>query len=314
MKICLPFMVCIICSNLYAQKAEQYYDYQWKPCSPAQARFLSLTNNTDSGWLRQDYFLATRKLQMKGLYEDSATHIANGQFYFYYPNGVPESIGRNVHNKREGLWLKFYHTGIMEDSTVYENGSPAGTSIGWHQNGYQSDSIVYNKDGSSVEVNWFDTGMPASSGRKKYGKNYGPWNYFNKDGKLSALEVYDEGNLISRHYYNEEGVQESDTTSKNREAMFTGGQEGWKKFIMKHIYFPDQYKLVNTTAITVVVTAIIAEDGTVTEPWVEVPFNKAFDDIAVAIFKKSPKWIPAVRYNRTVKQGVRQPITFSQGE
>ena len=151
-------------------------------------------------------------------------------------------------------------------------------------------------------------------GIKMFGKNNGPWQFFNKNGKLSATEVFDNGRPISRNYFNDDGQEEPDTAGKNRDARFRSGQQGWKKFILKHIYFPDQYKLVNTNSVTVVVTATIDEDGNVTDPWTEVPFNKAFDNIAIEIFKKSPKWMPAVRYNRTLKQTVRQPVTFSQPE
>lgn len=314
MKMFLIFIALISVNCIHAQQKEKYYNYQWKLCPPAEARFVSLVNKTDSGWLRQDYFLATKKLQMTGLYEDSATNIANGIFYFYYPNGMTESAGRNVHNKKEGLWLRFYRNGFLQDSTVYKNGTPEGTSLAWYQNGYPLDSIVYNKDGSSVEVNWFDNGQPSGAGRRISGKTNGIWQFFHKNGNLSATEVFDNGRLISRRYFNDDGREEADTSSKNRDASFPGGQQGWKKFILKHIYFPDQYKLVNTDAVTVVVTATIDEDGNVTDPWVEVPFNKAFDDIAVEIFRKSPKWIPAIRYNRAVQQRVGQPITFSQTE
>jgi antitoxin component YwqK of YwqJK toxin-antitoxin module len=313
MKMFLLAIVLLLAETTPAQFSQKYYDYRWKPCSASEARFVSLVAKTDSGWLREDYFLANNQLQMKGLFEDSALRIANGFFYYYYANGMTEMYGRNVHNKKEGLWLHFYHDGIMQDSTVYENGLPAGTSIGWHLNGYQSDSIVYSASGS-VEVNWFDNGLPASAGHKKLGKAHGTWQFFSKSGKLSAVEVFDTGRLVARKYYRDDGTGETDTTSKNREATFPGGADGWKRFILKHIYFPDQYKLVNATAVTVVVAATIDEDGNVTDPWVEVPFNKDFDKIAVEIFKKSPRWNPAIRYNRPVQQGVRQPITFAQEE
>ena len=63
-----------------------------------------------------------------------------------------------------------------------------------------------------------------------------------------------------------------------------------------------------------VVTGTKDEDGNVLDPFVEIPFDKNFDNIAITIFKKSPKWLPAIRYNRPVVQTVRQPITFSQSE
>jgi len=69
---------------------------------------------------------------------------------------------------------------------------------------------------------------------------------------------------------------------------------------------------VNTDEVTVVVTATIDEDGNVLDPFVEVPFNKNFDKIAITIFKKSPRWLPAISHNRSLMQIVKQPITFRQ--
>src|SRR5690242_10645142 len=117
-KTCL-FFIFVFIIKVDAQKVRTFYDYQWKACDASQARFVSDVVKTDSGWLRDDYFISTQKLQMQGLYEDSATKIANGYFYYYYANGIPESFGRNVHNKKQGLWLRYYNNGYIRDSTVY---------------------------------------------------------------------------------------------------------------------------------------------------------------------------------------------------
>jgi len=89
----LSVLLLILTSCLTAQKIEKFFDYKWKPCEVNMARFYAVIVNTDSGWLRNDYFLANRKLQMKGLYRDSACKISNGYFYFFYANGVLESTG-----------------------------------------------------------------------------------------------------------------------------------------------------------------------------------------------------------------------------
>ena len=313
MKTILLLLTSLIYVNTFAQKTEAYYDYNWKACAPENARFYSEVIKTDSGWLRRDYFLGTRSLQMSGLFEDSANKIANGYFRFYYANGIPESNGRNVHNKKEGLWMRYHQNGLMEDSTIYEDGNPSGTSLGWYSTGYLSDSVVNHNDGSAVEVTWHTNGTPSSAGRLKNGKLNGPWVFFHYNGKMAAREVYNIDQLVSRQYYNDEGVLE-DTTTKDRDAVFPGGKAGWTKFIYKHIFFPPQYQFVNGNQVTVVVTATINEEGNVVDPFVEVPFNKDFDNIAITIFKKSPMWLPAIRHNRTVVQTVRQPITFQQTE
>jgi hypothetical protein len=313
MKSVLLLITILIAGNGHAQKIQAFYDYLWKPSAPEQARFLSEIQKTDSGWLRHDYFLATKTLQMSGLFEDSANKIANGYFRYFYANGIPETYGQNVHNKKEGLWIRYHHTGFMEDSTVYVNGTPSGTSLGWYSNGYMADSITYSPDGSAVEVNWRTDGILSSAGRLMYGQLNGPWTFFHSNGQLAARVLYNMGHVQKEAYFDTSGAPEN-TAIQDRPPTFPGGQEGWKKFVLKHIYFPSQYKLVNADQVTVVITATIDENGNVLDPFVEVPFNQAFDHIALTIFKKSPKWLPAIRHNQPVIQKIRQPITFSQNE
>jgi antitoxin component YwqK of YwqJK toxin-antitoxin module len=312
MKKLLFLLLLFITNIVWAQNSETYYDHQWKVCEPNQARYVSLVKQTDSGWRRLDYFAGNKRLQMSGLYKDNATKIANGWFVYYYANGVIEARGAMQDNKRQGLWLSYHLNGMMSDSTVYENGEPVGTSIGWHSNGFIEDSIVYTNN-SAVKVFWFDDGTPAAAGRTTNGWEEGVWQYFHKNGLLAAKERYDVGKLVSRHYFDINGVEESDTTSKDRDAEFKGGKKGWDKFFYKRVYFPPNYKFSEGDAVTVYVTAVIDEEGNVTEPFVELPFHPAFDEIALSIFKQSPQWIPAIRHNRTVKQRVRQGITFRQG-
>ena len=311
------FFYCIalfICVNTTAQQKQLYYDWQWKPSTLSNARFAAVTKKTDSGWLRSDYFLGNNKMQMTGLYVDSATQIRNGWFHFFYANGILESTGRYDHNKREGLWLRYHPNGMISDSAVYLHDEITGTYFGWHTNGFMSDSVVYRPDAPATAVYWFDNGNPSAAGRLQSGKPMGTWVYYHKNGNKAAKELYEADKLVNRIYYNENGEEEKDTSNKNRDASFPGGAAGWKKFMLKKMYFPDQYQLVNTEAVTVVVNAVIDEEGNVTEPFVSIPFNTAFDKIALIIFKKSPRWIPAIRNNRKVKMGIRQPITFAQAK
>jgi antitoxin component YwqK of YwqJK toxin-antitoxin module len=174
---------------------------------------------TDSGWLRNDYYLGTRTLQISGLYEDSTNKIANGYFRFFYPNGIPESFGKNVHNKKEGLWMRYHQNALMQDSTVYINGMPVGTSLGWHANGFLADSIVYGNDGMAVEVRWNTNGNPSCAGRLKNDTLTGPWVYFHKNGQVAAMENYDMGVLKSVQYY-DSSAQKTEKPIADRKAMF----------------------------------------------------------------------------------------------
>jgi hypothetical protein len=60
----LSYIACLVfCTQAAAQRTELYSDYNWKPCEPLEARFYSTIQKTDSGWLRNDYFISELKPQ-----------------------------------------------------------------------------------------------------------------------------------------------------------------------------------------------------------------------------------------------------------
>ncbi len=296
-----------------AQKTEQYFNYLWKPCYPTFARFYSLTEKTDSGWGRRDYFIHEKALQMVGLYEDSSCQIPNGSFYFFNAAGKLQSAGINRHGKKEGLWLSYHNNGMMSDSIFYADGNPSGTSFAWYENGYLHDSSVYNADGSGVEVSWFDNGNESQAGRFSAGRKMnGKWQFFHANGQVSSLETYQDGALLNKQYFNEDGSTLADTTNKDKLAEFKGGMSGWQHYLEKHLYFPDQYRFTNGDSAIVVVTGTIDETGKMTNVYVSTPFYPAFDKIALSIVSKSPLWSPAIRHNRKVKFTFSQAVSFVQ--
>lgn len=200
---------------------------------------------------------------------------------------------------------------MMKDSTVYASGNPK-SIIAWYNNGYMADSSIFDKDGSGIQTAWFDNGAPSHSGRFFRQKKEGKWQYFHKNGKPAATEEYKQDKLLSRVYYDEAGVQLTDTASKDGPAEFKGGSKKWRSFLIENLVFPPGVKITNTEKITVVISATIDEEGKVTDAFVSVPVHAAFDNEALRVLKKSPKWIPATDHNRHIKYYIRQPITFGQ--
>ncbi len=303
---CLPLI-------LSAQHYEHYYDFRWQPCESVEARFYSELNKKDSLWERKDYFIHERSLQMQGSYTDTSCKVPEGRFEYYYANKHLQSVGSYKNGKKDGLWLDFYPNDMMKDSIVYINGNKSGTTMAWHSDGYVMDSAIWNADGSGVEVSWFDNGNPADAGRFSAGYALnGKWQYFHKNGKLSASELYKNGTLTDKQYFDENGGVVLDTTNRDKAAEFPGGNKAWQKYLVKNVYFPTQYKFENADKAVVVVTATIDEDGNVTQVEVSTPLYPAFDDIALKAVKNSPKWQPAVQHNRKVKYMFQQAIYFSQ--
>ncbi|MGC4035988.1 MAG: hypothetical protein QM764_08495 [Chitinophagaceae bacterium] len=305
----IPLLISLIASS---QKTEKFYDYNWKECDSHSACYYSLIEKKDSGWLRSDYFVNAKKLQMQGLYKDEECKIQNGTFYYFHVNGVLSQSGRYVDTKKEGLWISQYRNGMSKDSTWYKNGKPFGISMHWHPNGYTSDSVNIGEDGRAVWVSWFDNGVLSSAGYRMNDKQTGKWKYYHGNGNISAIEVYNDGVLKSREYYDESGNLLSDTTNKDRQASFPGGEKAWGKFLLSQVFFPSQYKFTDDGSATVIISMIVDEQGNLINPELEIPLQSSFDNLALRGLKKSPKWLPAIDHNRKVKFGVRQPFTFTQ--
>ena len=303
----------LVCLPAIAQKSEKFYDYRWNECQPNMARFYSLMVETDSGYIRNDYFIHEKSIQMSGKFEDSQCKVKNGYFHFFHPNGVIESMGKYVHGEKDGLWLSYHENGMMQDSTQYDHGSVIGTSLSWYANGYLQDSTYLNDDGSGLRIGWFDNGSPSLAGILASGeKPHGKWTFYHKNGQISAFETYSNGRLIDKKYFNEQGVEETDTTSKDRDAEFPGGNKAWQHYIRKKLYFPPNYNIVNSDSAIVVVDFVISEEGDVEHVYVSTPFFPAFDKIAQNAILNSPKWVPAIRHNRKIKAYRKQSVTFSQ--
>lgn len=298
-----------------AQKPEsQFFDMDWKPCEAGKARYVSVVKKTDSGWQRNDYYLSTNSLQMAGLYADSACTISHGWFRYYYPDGNLSSYGQYQDKKKQGRWLSFHNNGLLKDSSYYTNDKKTGISLSWHNNGFMADSMFRQEDGYSVSVGWFDNGNPSYAGRYKDKMKEGSWLFYHKNGQLAAKETYVHDRITDSAYYDESGELLAKKMYEAGDAMYKGGAQGWRKYLENKLMFPPGYKLVNTEQMTVVVAAIIDEDGNVTDAWVDIPFKPPFDYEALRAFKKSPRWKPCTEHNRRVVQFVRQPITFTQVE
>jgi len=313
MRYIILLLLVTIFSKVNSQTVEKFFDYRWKSCEANEARFYCTITKTDSGYNRRDYFIVEKSLQMIGKYTDLHCKVPNGHFKYFHSNGFLESEGVYINGKKNGIWLSFHNNGMISDSTMYDHGNISGTSLSWHPNGYISDSTIYNEDGSGIQVTWFENGAPSTAGLYSAGrKQSGKWKYFHSNGAISSIEIYDNGTLTDKTYYDETGKMETDTSSKDRDAIFPGGNSAWLDYLFKNAYFPDQYKIANADKAVVVVSFAVNENGKVVDVFVSTPFYPEFDTIAKNAVLRSPKWKPAIKHNRKVKFWMRQPVTFSQ--
>ncbi|MEJ0104152.1 MAG: energy transducer TonB [Bacteroidota bacterium] len=314
MKISSLFFIFLVNYGVKAQKTEAFYDYSWQPCSSENASYFSTIEKTDSGWLRNDYYITTKRLQMRALYEDADCKVRNGNCVYYHANGFPSIAGRYIHGKQEGICTSYHSNGMISDSAQFHNGQVVDKRFRWHRNGYISDSISRADDSLYVEVGWFDDGRVAYAGHLVNDKQEGKWKYYHHNGQVSSVEMYSRGDLVSAGYFDESGNSQADTSAVNHEATVKGGEQAWKKYLEKKLYWPAGLKFTTPASVTIGVDFVIDENGNVVDAEVSMPFHEQFDKIALSIIKSSPAWIPAMAHNRKIKAYRRQPVTFVQPE
>ena len=88
MKYKLIFIFLVTSLYTQSQTVEKYFDFLWKPCNASDARFYSTITKTDSGYIRKDYFIREKSLQMLGKYNDADCKIPNGHFRYFHSNRI----------------------------------------------------------------------------------------------------------------------------------------------------------------------------------------------------------------------------------
>lgn len=310
MKVASVLVLVFGISFSHAQKKEMFYDFFWKSSKPEDARYYSTLEKTDSGWLRNDYYVHSQNLQMRALYADEDCKVNRGDYFYFHANGVPSSTGRMINGKQEGVCMRYHSNGMVLDSAYYRNGQVADKRFRWYRNGNLSDSISRVNDSMHVQAGWFETGSPAYGGYLVHGAPDRKWRYYHHNGQLSAEIVYVRGEQKSAMYFDENGNALADTSDVNREAAYKSGDAGWRKYLSKNLRWPGGLQFNTPASVTVGVTFAIDDDGKVIDAEVTTPFHKAFDEIALKIIRGSAAWNPAIVNNRKVKAYRVQPVTF----
>jgi len=312
----LLILVLFVYQNTSAQKIEAFYDYKWAKCSIEDARFFTIIEKKGSIWHRQDYYLATNKLQMVGSYLDMDCKKPNGSFTYYHPNGQLSTKGNYSNGEKVGEWHSYHQNGMMEDSGFYKNGKIEGIFLSWYHTGDIKDSTQIDAAGNRVSVGWFINGSVSFAGKiNNYTSKVGKWQYYHNNGQKSAEIVYGNNNeVVSKVYFSENGALVVDTLGKSKSAECVGGIKAWVKFIEKNLVFPPNHIITNANTIAVVVDFWIDENGNVVNPTIKVPFHEVFNAAALKIFEKAPKWRPCIHENRRVPQLMSQPLIFTQTE
>jgi hypothetical protein len=180
---------------------------------------------------------------------------------------------------------KIFGKSLYRDTSFQK---PLGTLVRFYPTGVTKDSVIYF--GNSVIKSFY---------------------HYYENGKFHAEY---SGDSTGKQFFSR-GVDEYGNNIDNfifeREAEFPGGASAWINLMSKKVNskVPIKKGAPNGTY-PVIVRFIVHKDGTVSDVRAETSFGYGMEEEAIRVMEKSPKWIPAVHYNKPVDAYRRQPLTF----
>ncbi len=196
------------------------------------------------------------------------------------------------------------------------------TNGGWHrQDFWVSNNIMqmdgwYEDEATKTEhgslIFYTETGIARDSNNYVHGKHVSKYVFY-PNHTLKCFGIFGENwQVVQQAGYDESG-KEIPGYIFQQEARYPGGLEAWQQFLVKGLN-SKQPKAFKDGRISgkVTITFLVDKAGNVVEATVETSSGHAeLDQHALAIIQKSPKWIPAIQYNKPVVYRQRQSLTYS---
>jgi len=261
-------------------------------------------------WKVLMYDQAAFFLAKSGWYKDPAFKIKDGLFEEFYQNGKIASTSAYVNNKKEGAFRSFYEDGKPNEITVYLNDVPVDSAWEYHVDGSIKFRGFFDKTGNGSASEYYKGGKEKLSGKIMAGKRDGTWMVYDEAG-LKVMEVNFMADSVAKTTcFSADGktIAKGDCVFE-QPAAFPGGEANWTKFLQKNLRYPNDAFKKEIQGI-VRVQFIVDKDGSVKELSILTTPDKSLSNEVLRLMKQSPKWLPAIQYNKPVIYRHIQAITF----
>ncbi len=280
-------LVCAI--NIYSQLINDtvYFDSSWEQINPENAKYYRIISNDTTGKIQfsvRDYYISG-SIQMTGNFKSINPDYRLGIFYYYYENGKTKVVCNYLNNKLDGDYFEFYNNGQLKSSKNYRNGLLEGVQKSWSIEGIVTKKVEY-----------------------KNGEKNGKFSTYYKNGQLIRRDVYKNNELIKGKCFTHEG---RDTSYFRYFIMpkFKGGLEGFKKYILNNIIYPE-IAVKNNEEGQVLIKFTIDKAGNLVKPKIVKKDKEYFNEEAIRVINTSPKWIPGKRDGKLVDVSITIPLKF----
>lgn len=258
----------------------------------------------------------------------------------FYKNEHRKLIGKSstiIPVKFEGQTASYYENGNRKEINNYKKGMPVGNQFEFYPNGkiyltkQYADDNDKNHDLVDFEIiaNYDSLGNTLAEGGEGHFKFYdskfknvileGDVKAGKKSGKITGeqdgrtfVENFVNGKFIDGVTTDKAGVYITYKDINESLPEFIGGPTEFSKYLGKNISYPLLERERGIQGKAVVIFTVEA-DGSISNIGVQHPSTKNFDNEAIRVIKKSPKWKPGMQHAAPVRARFTQAISFSLG-
>lgn len=251
-----------------------------------------------------------RNIVKTGWYSDEALKVKDGVFEEFHSNGMTRDSGLFLMNSREGTFKGWYEDGTLHHFYHYKNNIPVDTGYVLRKDGSLAEINIADQNGNGIFQDYHENGQVRLLGRVMAGERQGTFTFKREDGTKMMNVVYLKDSIIQTKCFENDGV----TPAKGscifeKVAEFPGGNDGWANFLTKQLKYPDFAIDKNIEGVVRVMFNVLV-DGTIEEFEILSSPHESLSKEVLRLMKKSPKWEPAILYNKPVIYRHVQEVTF----
>lgn len=163
---------------------------------------------------------------------------------------------------------------------------------------------------TGIWIFYFESGKKKSEGNYTAGKETGTWTWWDENENDSTIaEIKSDG---TKRYtrYSKNFLNETIFTIVEEMPVYPGGREEMNKFISKQ-FNATQKEIKKYGTGTFYIKFIIDANGNAIIPEINKSICKEYDEKALEMFKKMPRWSPGKQNDKAVKVYLMLPVRVS---
>eukprot|EP01035_Chromulina_nebulosa_P038302 gene38302-51727_t len=302
MKPTLLFLLLISGFQSFSQSTDTttiLYDYSWKVIENGYPAFFGRVWKEGNKWHKRDHYYPSGVMQMDGVYADKKLTVKDGLFTWYHDNGMMSDSCLYIGWQHEGTQITWDRDGNQTSIQHWSKNLPVDTAIWFNKEGGVTAVQITDSSGNGFYQQYLADGKTVQQKGALYNaKRTGKWFFRDNKGILGVEANYVLDSVISIKCFNEKGEPE---TSKNdciveKPAAFPGGPDGWRRYLERNLYYPDDAQKAGTQGI-VRIQFTIDKDGSVSDVKILEAPSESLGRQGERLISKGPKWQPAIQYN-----------------